>query len=227
MRESEQWQHKLIHVLCGKLGMTNDHKEALRGELKVESFSDLPYHEARKLIKGLEERAVAAGVWKPKPKKGKRGKTISPDDWAAEGTIATLQFYVLACGIHYVEFVPYTADGGVLMQPEEVRAYVRRNFDLGRLEDELKVKNKIPATILKHMYGSWINAKCNQFLVEKGFRSNIARPHICFFWQLKHGEAQYLINRFREILANIEKQDAPIMYPILNQSGGAPCPSVN
>ncbi|HVZ40922.1 MAG TPA: hypothetical protein VHI13_16700 [Candidatus Kapabacteria bacterium] len=209
MRMSESWQHKRIGFLCAKLGMTEEGKEALREELGVKSFTELAYHKARQVIASLEDRAVAAGKWtrrQPPPKQEETG-------FIKDGTRSTLTYYVIACAIHYCEFVPYHTDGGMLMDPDEVRAYVLRKFQEGRISTTpTRARNLIPTPILKHLYASWINPTCNKMLMDAGFRTEIKRMEFCYFDQLRQVEAQHLIDRFRFMYHEIEKQDAGTNY---------------
>lgn len=57
---------KTIHTLKGALGLDDDTYRAVLAEYKVTSSKDLKPAQALLLIRDLEAKAVAAGVWKKK-----------------------------------------------------------------------------------------------------------------------------------------------------------------
>ncbi len=62
-------QIKLIHTLKGALSLDNDTYRAILAGYGVASSKDLSLSKAGLLLKDLEEKAIAAGVWKNKQKK--------------------------------------------------------------------------------------------------------------------------------------------------------------
>lgn len=70
-------QIKIIHTLKGALGLDDDTYRATLAGYGVQSSKDLKPAQAEALIRDLEAKAVAAGVWKKKrntwtPPKGKQ-----------------------------------------------------------------------------------------------------------------------------------------------------------
>lgn len=58
---------KTIHTLKGALGLDDDTYRAVLAEYKVTSSKDLKPAQALLLIRDLEAKAIAAGVWTKKP----------------------------------------------------------------------------------------------------------------------------------------------------------------
>lgn len=69
-----QLQIKKIHALKGALGLDDDTYRAMLSGYKVKSSTKLSIPKAEELIRDLEEKAVAAGVWE-KRKPARKAKT--------------------------------------------------------------------------------------------------------------------------------------------------------
>jgi phage gp16-like protein len=65
-------QIKLIHTLKGALTLDNDTYRAILASYDADSSKDLSDAQAAALIKDLEAKAIASGVWKSKQKKTSR-----------------------------------------------------------------------------------------------------------------------------------------------------------
>jgi phage gp16-like protein len=62
-------QIKLIHTLKGALSLDEDTYRSILADNKVKSSKDLTPLKAARLIRDLEDKAIAAGVWQTKAKK--------------------------------------------------------------------------------------------------------------------------------------------------------------
>lgn len=82
-------QIKLIHTLKGALSLDNDTYRAILAGYGVASSKDLSPSKAGLLLKDLEEKAIAAGVWKNKQKKP--AKAWQPPQNMAGGESRALQ----------------------------------------------------------------------------------------------------------------------------------------
>ncbi len=119
--------------------------------------------------------------------------------YATHKQLSLLKSYLLICAIYYcdLEGLLYKNDKGTIYRGEDLRNYLKGEYNLNL---------GIPNNILRALYERWINLKVNTYLEQAGFRKKAKKPQRFFYEYLKPEEAEYLINRFREIANNLQMQ---------------------
>jgi len=67
----------------------------------------------------------------------------------------------------------------------------------------------IPGALFRVIYKDYINPLAHKFLIEGNFKMYAKNPDRFYYERLKPEEAQYLINRFREMFLQITEPFLP------------------
>jgi len=153
-------------------------------ELYGLDYTQLRNPEIQNIIDELDARS--GNLNEPKPKK----------EYASPRQINLLRFYAILCAIHY-SILDFTVidDDGYEYQGDTLRAWLRIKFE--------HPGGRVPTNAFRHLHINWINPKSHIFLEEGGFKKFTKVPTRFYYQYLKPAEAQYLINRFREIALNL------------------------
>jgi hypothetical protein len=105
--------------------------------------------------------------------------------------LKSIRYYGCLLGLIYCDFtgIKFVSDGRNYTT-EEAREYCKILFDN---------KMKLPEVIMRLLYSNWINPKCNDFLIQCGFRKRILHKDKLYYEKLTKKEAKYLIMRLVEI----------------------------
>ncbi len=118
----------------------------------------------------------------------------------ANSQLQMLKFYIIGIGLRYTDF---SAKNWLIddyaVDAETGRAELIRKFNN---------KEKLPKAVIAYMYNSWINPKCNEWLVEGGYKKWSAHKEVLYYEQLSVEAAQYLIKRFMQMWNEINKRDS-------------------
>jgi len=114
--------------------------------------------------------------------------------------LSMLKFYIIGVGIIYSDFSNFRSEiDGYVVDSEEARTELLRKFNN---------KEKLPASIISYMYKAWINPKCNQWLLEGGYKRYIKNPEMLYYEQLSTDEANYLVRRFMQMWNELNKRNS-------------------
>lgn len=214
-------QTRLIHALIGRLGW--DHSD-YRAELAyfhhhatgqpVATSKDLLASQAETLIGRLEREAVARGIWVPKQRQSAPPRQET--DFASAKELGRLRFHSIRCAIHYAELGTITMEqNGHVLTGEQLRQWLWGRFEAGRTIGGIAgIKDPIPGNLLRHLYSNWINPRCNEWLVQGGFKQNSRQPTVCYFNSLSTESVRYLIGRMRAVDTVLSTEHAPIAETI-------------
>lgn len=118
--------------------------------------------------------------------------------YASPKQIKLLLSYALFCAIHYANFdnITYTQpDKKTKLSGEILRFHI---YDL------FTDQKGIPQNILRHLYTDWLNPTTHKLLQQGKYQNQTRNPQKFYYERLTPNEAQYLINRYREIASNIK-----------------------
>lgn len=166
--------------------------KALRDQTCEEMFGR-PYRELTKseLIDAINELDVVSG---------KENPTNIKKPAASDRQLKMLRFYALYCAIRYFDFDGYKyqdSETGEIYKGERLRMHIRYLFDIGTW---------LPPNIWRHLFQDWINPRAQKFLVEGGFKKFYKNAHSLYYEHLTPDEAQYLLQRFKQIYTNLPKR---------------------
>ena len=112
-----------------------------------------------------------------------------------------VKFYTIGLGLVYcnLEGLTFTDAEKQPIDWQEARRHYRSQFNN---------KEKLPKEVLNHLYNEWVNPKCNQWLIEGGFKKYAKNNKILYYEQLSNAAATYLIKRLSQMWAAVSKADA-------------------
>lgn len=112
--------------------------------------------------------------------------------------LSQIKYYALSIGLHYCSFdgLELRINGKPAEQAAAV-AQLKKDFNNGKA---------LPVPVIRHLYENWINPKCNEWLIEGGFRA-VAQPKYLYYEQLSRNEASYLLARFTQFWGAQNKKD--------------------
>lgn len=114
--------------------------------------------------------------------------------------LSMLKFYIIGVGIIYSDFSNFNSEiDGYAVDSEQARAELMRKFNN---------KEKLPASVISYMYKAWINPKCNEWLIEGGYKKYATKPEMLYYEQLSMEEANYLVKRFMQMWNEINKRNS-------------------
>lgn len=222
-------QTRLIHALITKLGWEHSDYRAELAYFKhhttgepVTTSKDLLFDQAEELLARLEREATARGVWIPKERKSappREYKVIQPrqeTNFASAKELGRLRFHSIRCAIHYAKLESITLNhNGQVLTGEKLRQWLWARFEAGRtINGVAGIKDPIPGNLLRHLYTDWINQRCNEWLVQGGFKLNSREPTKCYFNSLSTEAVRYLIDRMRAVDTVLYTEHAPITETI-------------
>lgn len=195
-RQLDTYRARAIGTLRRKIGMDDDtYHEMLSTGWDVASCLDLTPEQADTLIEHLtRKRAEAKKVY------------------ASAAMHRRLQFHAIRCAIHYIRAEDLKAwsdpDGdGEVLTGDSLRWWIARRWEGSRVTDVYRnMELAIPKAILDRLYTRWINPTSNRFLVEGGFKRRSVAPARCYYRELSADAVRYLIARYREMHAAIDRR---------------------
>lgn len=216
MAEIGRGRVRLIHTLRAELGMADDaYQDMLSVGFGVTTCLDLTIPQADMLIAQLR-RALEHGAVKRL-----RSDARTAVEYASAPMQRRLTFHSIRCAIHYIRAEDLKAwsdpDGdGAVLTGEELRRWIAQRWEEGvhRGDEYRRVDTPIPPVILGRLYHKWINPNTNKYLVEGGFKKRSITPERCYYAQLSSQAVHYLIDRYRELHAAIDRRDQRMQVPL-------------
>lgn len=201
----EPWQNRRIEGLLQSRGVDRqDYYDLLRTEYKAESKKDLSRDQANDLIKRL------GGTTPSEKPQSKPARKPAEQRFATSGQLKTLRYHQLACAVAYADLLPVSFNGEIL-EGEVLRTELIHRFQLNRMQDPPPPESlRLPATVIRHLFESWINPKSNTYLVEGKHKAQVRNAHTLYYDRLSPEAVQYLITRFRAMHRRIATEYAII-----------------
>lgn len=121
------------------------------------------------------------------------------DEIITYNQLKSIRYYGCLLGLIYCDFsgIKFVSNGRNYIT-EEAREYCKTLFDN---------RMKLPESIMYLLYARWINPKCNELLIQGGFRKKILHPDKLYYEKLSKKEAKYLIMCLVEIHDKATKKD--------------------
>jgi hypothetical protein len=110
-----------------------------------------------------------------------------------------LRFFAIACALEYADF------NELIDKNSEYQVYTDGEQFRNALRFQFTSKKSFPDYVVRYMFETWINPKCNQFLIEGGFKKETKNSAAFNMSFLTVEQAQALITRFNKIHEAINK----------------------
>jgi len=123
---------------------------------------------------------------------------------ASNKQIKLLRFYAISCALHFMDFADLEVTNELTGQ--KMSGYDLKFNALNLFE---KKGGHIPGALFRVIYKDYINPLAHKFLIEGNFKMYAKNPDRFYYERLKPEEAQYLINRFREMFLQITEPFLP------------------
>jgi len=121
--------------------------------------------------------------------------------------LSTLKYYAISVALVYADL-----KGSYVIDDEVYEGDAIRKLLISWFENH----ERLPSNIVRHLYEQWINPKCNEFLLQGGYKQINRKPSVFYFEKLSVTEASYLITRFEQIFQNCKNKTQPEVTPWLN-----------
>lgn len=154
--------------------------------------------------KQLTERQLVNVINKLQVQSGYIPAGSVAEDIASPKQVKLLRFYAFSCALHLMSYddVEITNE----FTGEKMSGYDLKFNALHLFE---KRNGFIPPPLFRIIHKNYINPISHKYLIEGGFKKYAKNKDRFYFERLTPEEAQCLINRFREMFANISETFLP------------------